>query len=49
MLSVLKELSADKQKLIEMCYWNNQQMQEMGKAFAITMKVSIEIDTFAMI
>ncbi len=36
MFSALKELSADEQKLIEMYYWNNQSMQEIGEAFAVT-------------
>ena len=36
MLSALKELPADEQKLIEMYYWDKQSMQKIGEAFAVT-------------
>lgn len=36
MRTAVNELSDDEQKLIEMYYWNNQSMQEIGKVFAVS-------------
>ena len=36
MRTAVNELSEEEQKLIEMYYWKNQSMQEIGKVFAVS-------------
>ena len=36
MRTAVNELSDEEQKLIEMYYWKNQSMQEIGKVFAVS-------------